>query len=256
VSLIKHLSYIQLNTYLRCPQQYYYRYIEGKIYPPKARLCQGQAFHSTQEDGFSKKLGYRKGYKTSDLKILFAEYFDDQMRTQDPVFEEDDTHGKLLDQGVEAVAVYGREKACRIWPKQVEMPFEITFSNAAITFKGRIDLIDVRNRLLDMKLRRRRFSENDLKTDMQMTSYFVGFREIFGFDPSYLGFDVTLLQKEVKFERVPVVRDGRNVRNFLDTVAGISKAIQSGIFYPNTTGYLCSPDWCGYWNICQEKRRD
>ena len=255
MSLIKHLSYTQLNMYLRCPRQYEYRYIEKKIYPPKARLCQGRAFHSTQEDGFSKKLGYKKGYKTSDLKILFAEFFDDEVRKQDPIFEEDDTHGKLLDQGVSAVGVYGREKACRIWPKQVEMPFEITFSNTALTFKGRIDLIDVRDRLIDMKLRRRRYSEKDIMTDLQMTSYFVGFREIFSYDPSFLGFDVTLLQKEVKFERVPVARDSRNVRNFLDTVAGISRAIQSGIFYPNTTGYLCSPDWCGYWDICQERRR-
>jgi len=256
MSTIEHLSYTQLNMYLRCPRQYYYRYIENKIYPPKARLSQGLAFHKTEADGFSKKMGYRRGYKISDLQLLYAEYFDDEIEKTEPIFDEGETRGKLLDEGVKAVEVYGKSKGRYIYPKQVEMPFEITFSNAPFTFEGRIDLIDVKDRLIDLKLRSRKFSQKEIETDLQLTSYYVGFREIFGYDPVELGWDLTLIQKEIKYERILVQRNTIHVRHFLQLIADISTAIKTGLFYPNTHSFLCSPDYCGYWNICMKGGKD
>ena len=253
---IDHLSYTQLNMYVRCPRQYYYRYVEQKIYPPKARLCQGRAFHSAHEDGFVRKMADHKGYKTSDLMILFAEYFDKEVQNSEPVFEEGETHGKLLDEGVKATDVYGKAKARYIYPKHVEMPFEIGFKNAPFTFKGYIDVIDTCNRLLDIKLRSKRYSDKDKDTDLQLTSYFVGYREVFGTNPEEIAWDVTLLQKEIKFERVPVTRTETDIKHFLLTVADVAKAIRTGIFYPNTTSFLCSKEWCGYYQICMKGGKD
>jgi CRISPR/Cas system-associated exonuclease Cas4 (RecB family) len=253
---INYLSYSQLNMYVRCPRQYFYRYVEKKIYPPKARLSQGRAFHFAHEDGFTRKMADHKGYKTSDLMILFAEYFDREVQNNEPIFEEGENHGKLLDEGVGAVSVYGKSKACHIYPKQVEMPFEIGFKNAPFTFKGYIDLIDVGSRLIDIKLRSRRFSEKEQETDLQLTSYFVGYREVFGTNPKEIAWDLTLTQKKIQYERVPVTRGEIDVKHFLLTVADVAKAIQTGIFYPNTTSFLCSKDWCGYYKICMKGGKD
>jgi len=250
--MITHLSVTQVNMYLRCPKQWEYRYVEGKIYPPKARLCQGRAFHRAEADGFTKKLGFKRGYKTSDLKFLFAEYFDTEVKESEPIYEEGESHGKLLDEGVKSVEVYGKSKGRYIYPKHVEMPFKIEFANAKFTFIGYIDLIDVRNRLIDLKLQKRGISENQMLTDFQMTSYWVAFRHVFGFNPSFLGWDLVLIQKKIKYERIPCKRDNRYQRNFLETVAGVAKAIKSGLFYPKTDSFLCSPEWCGYWDICMK----
>lgn len=69
-NVIDHLSVSQINTFFRCPMQWYFRYIEKKIVPPNGNMTTGKAVHAGHEIIYTEKLNGHKYVKGDVLDAV------------------------------------------------------------------------------------------------------------------------------------------------------------------------------------------
>jgi hypothetical protein len=63
--------------------------------------------------------------------------------------------------------------------------------------------------------------------------------------------DAIVKTKQPKAVQIKTFRTNEDCRWLLNLIEKVAEAIKSGIFYPNPTGFLCNPKFCGYWGKCR-----
>lgn len=241
----KFLSVTQLKMYLRCPLQYKFRYVDGIKIPPVSNLTLGKAIHSALEVNYTQKITSQTDLPLDAIKSAFSDCWDrDEKET---VFDSDEKPGNIKDEGIGLLSAYHDKVSPTITPKIVERDFELTFENVVYTLKGKLDLVDVYNIIIDHKTSKRSMSEDVAGTDIQLTCYALAYRHVFGIMEKSLRFDVMVRTKTPKIQQLPTQRTQKDIDRFLKVLAYVCKAIETGIFYPNT-GFACSN--CGYGELC------
>ena len=247
------LSFTQINMLMRCPRQYDFRYNLKMIIPPKAAQTLGTTVHQTEAYGYKRKLADGRGYSTYDLMDLFSEYWNLNLSSYEPIFEEDETPGKLKDQGVNLVKHYGTKVGRYVYPKMVEQKFTIPADEERPDVIGYIDLATVKEDLIDIKVSSKTPTQDSVDQDMQLTAYDLGYDELMGNFPRSLKLHVILRTKEPRVAIIETKRTSNDHRIFLETVSEMSKFVSSGVFPRNTNGWWCSEKWCGYYGRCMKK---
>ena len=79
VSTMKHVSFTQLMTYVRCPEHYLFRYVLGMKRPPRKVMKHGFALHETLAEHFDQKKQDSKGLKPQEAKEFFVDTFKSAM---------------------------------------------------------------------------------------------------------------------------------------------------------------------------------
>ncbi len=130
----------------------------------------------------------------------------------------------------------------------VEKGFELCFENVEYTLKGKLDLVDNQDIIIDHKTTKRSMQENGINSDLQLTCYSLAYRHALGLQEKALRFDVMVRTKKPKIQQITTQRTQEDINRFLKILAYISSAIKSGIFYPNEN-YFCSV--CGYRDLCR-----
>src|SRR3989338_2812719 len=72
---MRHLSFTQLMTYIRCPEHYLFRYKLGMQRLPRKVLKHGFALHETFAYHFDQKKKDGKGLKLKEAQEFFADVF-------------------------------------------------------------------------------------------------------------------------------------------------------------------------------------
>ena len=116
--------------------------------------------------------------------------------------------------------------------------------------KGIIDLVDVAGIIIDHKTAKRSMVPEDVESNIQLTAYALAYRSLFGAEEKELRFDVLVKTKVPKLQQISTKRTQGDIDRFLKLVGYVSKAIQSGIFYPCEDRQTCS--WCGYRWLCKK----
>jgi hypothetical protein len=101
-------------------------------------------------------------------------------------------------------------------------------------------------KIIDHKVKAKRFSQDELNQDIQATCYFMKHKKPFEFH-------LALRQMKPAIEIQQAGRNGSDTEFFTELVDKVWKAIWAGIFPPNPIGWHCGPRWCGYWNLCKGK---
>jgi CRISPR/Cas system-associated exonuclease Cas4 (RecB family) len=276
-----YLSHSQVSMYLRCPRQYYFRYIKEMRRPPSAAMTVGSGTHEALETTHHHLVDHGTPAPDEALEAKFVDAFEDAASdVPSKAWKDDRTDkGKLKDIGLALVRVYNAKFAPAVKPRVkadgvrgIEQKFTVTV--AGVPMLGYIDLIDtnaatsitpeekaalelrgkeipaiLRTAIADFKTKAKSMSEGEVRGDLQLTLY------------SYveqipqIRFDQLLKQKIPKVKRAEAVRTAADHDWMKEVIHSVAAAITTGSFPPCApTDWVCTAKWCGYWHFCRGQR--
>uniref|UniRef100_A0A6M3KWU8 Putative PD-(D/E)XK nuclease superfamily protein n=1 Tax=viral metagenome TaxID=1070528 RepID=A0A6M3KWU8_9ZZZZ len=252
--MVDHLSVSQIGMFLRCPVQYEFRYLKGIKIPPAGAMIQGTAYHETLASDLIKRTRDDIVLSDDDVADIYSTSFDHQVHDRKSIededtleFEEidwrDEEPGKVKDEGITLAKLYHNTMLDKLNPESIEDRRETGI--AGIPFVFIADVVE-KERVIDHKVKKRRFGEDELKRDLQATAYSMIYNRP-------LEFHQALKLKQPTIDIAYTLRTEGDYQFFTNLVSKVKQAIDSGIFYPNPTGWACSEQWCGYYNICKNK---
>lgn len=244
-----HVSVSSIGCYVRCPEQYFHRYIART--PPSHRssaLAFGSAVHHALAHFYTELMHSRPEPSDEELATTFSDAWSFELTSPVPVlFDKNATADSLRDKGVEMLKLFHAEAPRPHRVIGVEEAFSIEVHDPAsgeVHFErlvGAIDAItqdeDGRHHLLEHKTgaRKRTFGG-----DLQGAAYsFVAPRIGLG---ESVGVTYQLLTKTktpALYVETQSFTDADR-RDFLRTVAGVLGAVRAEAFYPNRASWMCS----------------
>jgi len=261
----RYLSISQINTYMRCPMQWKFRYIDGLIKPPNFNLVIGSAVHKGIETNFEQKIKSKEDLAIDVIKDAYSDEFE-KRKVEIEDKEEKTKEGKSKDLGYKLSELHHQELAPRIQPNYVEKEFYFKIPKTEIkdnkinkiieidipwAFKGYIDLIDDLHYVIDNKTSGRKYSDDSADESLQLIGYSYAYKQEFGQLPQGIRYDVLIKTKIPVTQQVYGKINQDKINQFLLSTFNIYKAITSGIFYPRK-GTDCS--WCGYKEECSKTK--
>lgn len=256
VSLPKdHISYSQINMFKRCARQYYYRYMEGLIIPPKWIMCAGSAGHETMEFNNLFKMKHGIDEKVSTVIEYFANEWEVQKEKNEDIIYGKVKPGEVVSKMKQPIVQYFTNgNFYEDIPIAVEKEFALSFEGIDTTIVGTID-VEYEFGPFDYKFSQKKPSMQILATSDQLKMYatdrLIETKKL----PTRLGyayFIPTKIPQATIFDipNIPVF-----MNNFMEDlkegIQSISDCVRSGTFIRNSSSFMCSPDSCGYWDICR-----
>ncbi|MDK2464138.1 MAG: PD-(D/E)XK nuclease family protein [Candidatus Korarchaeota archaeon] len=240
-----HLSVTQLRMYLRCPLQYYFRYICGLKIPPTGDITLGRTVHAALEENYRQKVETHRDLPLEQVYDIFSERWDEE--AQLTLFQEDEKPGRLKDEGIRLLSTYHTNVAPKVQPVSVEQEFLIDTGVTQLPLKGYIDLIDDQGTIIDHKTTKRSYPQDAAEKDLQLTAYALAYRALHGHPERALRLDVLVRTKQPKIQHLEATRTEADIDRFLRLAEQVERAITTGIFYPNEN-FMCGI--CGYRDLC------
>lgn len=271
---VRHFSASQVNTYDRCPTQYYWRYGPDKlVIPPGAFQATGGAYHKSVEHNHREKIASGKDEPVDVLEDVFVEDLhtrEDDTDWSEMSMDECESVGRGL------VGVYRTQLAPPIYPLKVEHKFKVEFEDRDWVLTGYIDCVanadgeypelqkdnktvvmvklDTKNLVLDYKTAGKKKNQAEVDADQQLTAYSLAHSIEAGEREGGVGLAVAVKTKVAKTQILLSTRTEEQHWRYLRKVEEITKAIRAGIFVPtNPTNWQCSEKWCGYYNHCMKE---
>jgi hypothetical protein len=139
-----HLSASSIAMYQRCREQWRRRYVLGERERPGAALVWGSADHFAHEQNFTQKIASGEDLPADDVKVAFAEGFDQAVARnggESEVVWDDDKPGALKDAGTLLVAVYHETVSPLVQPTAVEEKFTVELPGVPVPVVGRMDVL-------------------------------------------------------------------------------------------------------------------
>jgi putative RecB family exonuclease len=247
-----YLSWSRISSFLRCPRQYFFRYVEHA--PAEHRpvaLLFGTAWHDTV-GVFLEKSG---NPTTPELVDVFAESFDQELDEGDvPVhFDEDQTRDTIIETARGMVEAF-REAAkppfellARERSFSIELAHPVTGEILPVPVVGSIDalvLVNGEKQLWELKSSKRRWTADQLDNDGQVTLYQIAARSL-GHADAKLELVITTKGRKPEVQVERVVRHRRDEEELAELAFGVLGAVEAGVDY-RVRGWQCrSCQWAG-----------
>lgn len=258
-----HISFTQLDTYLQCPRRYMYQYVMGVEWEHiPAAIPLGKSLHQPVAQCY---LAIQQNGKPPPLDTLlsaFDDIWDKEGAHKKIKFDEEQSFGATKAQGRELLAVFYAElRAQRIvaveYPFSVEMTDIKTGEVLPVKLIGAFDLVeaDDENNLVvvDLKSTERRYSDNQLDTNLQSSVYSYAVVQLGWAPPDkdvLVRFDVLLKTKKAAMERYPVVRNSFDHRRVFGIIREVLRGIEQQIYHPRP-GWYCAD--CPFKRKCDKE---
>ena len=257
-----HISYSQLNMFLRCGEQYRRRYVEGKIIPPSAALVRGKSCHKAEQINFRQKIETKIDLAVDDVKDAFATDWDENAYSIAWTEKELDgdspkkAAGRFKDQGIALVEIFHIEQAPLARPVSIEDEFSVNFDGGYPPLIGYMDRIDEGRIIAEEKFVSKSPVANEILKDVQLTCYDMAYRSKHGHKPNELWKQWAVATKTPKtILQKALPRDDDTIHRFLWRLEAFLSALEKGIFLPAPNGHwCCSEAWCGYWHDCKYRQ--
>lgn len=241
--VVRHLSASSIGMYLRCPRQYWYRYIIGKRIPPGGALVQGLSVHKAAERGMLEKIADGRNPSPSAC-MEWAASEANRILTEEEHIVAKAERGGIVDFSVRIANCWATTLAPIVEPKVVEQDFDVRIADTKVI--GRIDVVDTSGRVIDWKTASRAPSKSDQDLTPQTMIYAhvtdapVSYRYMVGLKTQIKTVDLDIEGTEL--ERAKALTE--------ELVSDVADAIGLGVFPRNTQGWHCSPKMCGYYARC------
>lgn len=255
--VLDHVSPSQISMFLRCAKQWSYRYIDGIIAPPSISLIVGSAYHDALATNFMQKIESEQDLPISDVLDAFSTSWDRQLtrrvteddgeqqefETLDPEDEEEDT-GDAKDMGVKLVRTYHYDTAPAVQPAAVEKWCEVEIADLKMV--GRLDLQTTAGKVIDHKTSKRSKTQAEMDLEFQPFAYGLLCKGPVDFD-----FHVAVKTKKPKIQVIQTPKTAAEIIWFLRLAQQVWKAMHTGVYPPNPTGWWCNEKYCGYHSMCK-----
>jgi putative RecB family exonuclease len=239
------LSPTQARTFLGCSARWWFKYGLSLPEPKTSSLAFGLAVHRALEINFLQKLESKENLETAGMVTIFRDCWMEQVGQT--VFRDDENPRVLEKTGERLIAKYMDEVAPLVEPAAVEM--DVRGVIGGVPVRGRIDLIDVHGRLVDIKTASRRPSCVPWDYAFQLATY----RQI---TPGASG--EARLDTLVKTNTPQLVQQSYEVgesdlRATQVLYPLIQESIRNGLYLPNRDSMMCSRRHCAFWVHCQKE---
>lgn len=242
-----HISVSEIKSFLQCPQQHYFRYVEKIKKPSSVSLTKGIVYDSVTRLFYQRIL---TGQGIPDEELIKTTIISEVERLKQDTDWQEETPEKVIEQVTVAAELY-REVVKDIKVKDYQVRFEVAFENRPWTFLGFIDLITEDEIVKDNKLLTKTPNQADVDSDLQLTAYAFGYWHKYGKLPKALYLDCVILNKTPKFVSIETKRTEAMINEFLRCLGVWGDMIANGIVYTNPIGWWCSEKYCSYWNECK-----
>lgn len=237
--------------WLRCPRQFFFRYVRGMKIPPKGIMVLGTSVHAGIEEDYKNYLEHQKLLPMDDVCDIMLNAFAVEKESVDWSKDEEDASA-LKEDGIKVLRCFKKERAEHIIPVEVEAEFDKNVvcgpHGTQVRLAGRIDLIDNKDEVVDFKVVGR--APSAATFDLQIGMYaFV--------KEKAAGRKENLVRSKLPKVVTQEFRFGVVERRWIErAIASIRHAYDEGIFPPNPEGWHCSEAYCGYWQACREGEDD
>lgn len=271
-----YLSASAINTLLKCPRQYEFRYVQGLTKPANKSLALGSVTHEAFETYYNDVLENNERFTGSQLAELtldsiIPDWIEDNEATLTTA-DVNDINRVVPD----IVENYADKVGAHITPVSTEQ--EVLFTlECGVPMKAYIDLVRVRGEdgrgIVDYKTSSKSWTLSRLQNSLQfmLYSYATGIPDV-----QIQNIVVPTKGKKVSFDNTFSIYDPANTtgsysydvgvnfhvfgntfetsqKTYLESlVESCARLITSGIFTPcGPDNWWCTPAWCDYWPICR-----
>ena len=253
-----HISPTQIDTYLRCGEQYRRRYVLGEKIPPGVALVKGSAVHRAAEVNYRQKLESRADLPVPDLQEAAASHGQEMVARDGLMLAPDEAtkgmakvRGEILDRAVVLTGLFAQRVAPSVQPVLVEEGIGIELPNCSHDLFGRLDVTDEENRVRDLKTAGRRKNADEVQRSDQLTFYHLAFQRKMGRPPAGVRLDVLVDKARPEVQTLEAERTPRDAAVFVSRLNAVLSGIKTGSFPPAPIGaWCCSARYCGYWFTC------
>lgn len=250
-----YLSNSQIEMYLKCALQYYFRYILGLKSAPGIALIAGSSGHAALEANFTQKITTFKDLPVQDLiDVLSTEYDKRIVEAEDAnKFLRDKTKDGL----VQLLKLHQRSTSPNMQPIEGGVEKEFRFDINGIPMLGFIDL-ETDQEVFDHKFVSKLKSTGDADNSMQLTLYSMvtGKRNV-AFNCLVKPHQNKNSWSEPKLGLIRGARRDKRHYDWLKTIVTfVADNISHGRFQPTSPdNWACNPKWCGYYSQCRGGRK-
>ena len=245
-----HVSFTQIDQYLRCPLKYKFTYVE-RLKPEfvPAALAFGSGIHGAAAFLFS---GVAAGTPPAleEVQGYFESYWALETEHKPIRFGEKDTKASLLDLARRMLEVLYRDQELGTEIVGVEQPFDVPLIDLDTgevldrALVGSLDLIERdaegRTVVVDLKTAARKYADVQVESSLQLSvySYATAMNGLGDQEDLRLRFDVLTKTKQPELCRYWTQRDRAASLRLFRLVAEVLHAIEAGVFHPNP-GWQC-----------------
>jgi len=245
-----HLSFTQIDQYLRCPLKFKFTYVD-RLEPDfvPAALAFGSGIHGAAAF-FYRAVAKGERPEVGAVQHFFATSWALETRHRPVRFGEKDTKESLLELAGRMLAVLIEQQESGTTIVAVEQPFAVPLIDQETgevldrDLVGSLDLLerDAEGRLVvvDLKTAARKFTDLQAELSLQLSvySYATTMNGFADQEDVRLRFDVLTKTKQPELHRYWTTRDrAANVRLFR-LASEVVYAIEAGVFHPNA-GWQC-----------------
>jgi len=253
-----HVSFTQLDQYLRCPLRYRLMYVD-RLEPDfvPAALALGSGIHGAA--AFYLR-GVQRGTAPSlgQVQDYFETYWNLETQQRPIRFGDKDTPGSLLDLGCRMLEVFHRHRLPGVEVVAVEEPFEVPLvdpETGALLERNLVGSLDLVERdpeglvVVDLKTSARRYTDLQVEASLQLSvySYATALTGLADPEDLRLRFDVLTKTRQPELHRYWTRRDRAASARLVHLVGEVLRAIALGVFVPNP-GWQCRD--CPYRSRC------
>jgi len=244
-----HVSFTQIDQYLRCPLRYRFLYID-RLEPdfvPTARAF-GSGIHAAAAV-FFRGVAQGERPRVEDVQGYFESFWNLEAGHQPLRYGEKESKESLLDLGRRMVAVLCEDFKLGTEVLAVEQPFAVPLidqETGEVLDRDLVGTLDLLERdgeglvVVDLKTSARKYTDLQVEASLQLSvySYAVGLSSFENGDDVRLRFDVLTKTRVPELHRYWTTRDrAANVRLFR-MVSEVLAAIEAGAFHP-IVGWQC-----------------
>lgn len=262
----KVFSNSQFNTYRKCPRQYMYAYIKELVKPPGIALIKGSSIHAGAEVVHLHTIKTGKLMSLGEASQHVSEIFDkESKKVEDWTLDGEEVKPDFIKvRTILNFQVYYEKAVPKIKPIAAEKTFAVKIGTVPVV--GVIDLIDAVpgeytvdddleqpppdiEVVSDLKTTGRMWPEAKIRASTQITLYTMVERTTRG------RFDFLLDQKSgTHYKPKKTIRTLTDKRILVEDMEQVVDLIKKGNFPrcdSTLTNWVCTPKWCGYYNICK-----
>lgn len=252
---LDHLSYSSISSYLACPANWKFHYLDKIPTATSPELVFGSAFHSTIEE-------YVGTSHQCNLLDVWHTNWALQMETNKEVHWNGDTPESMCNLGVRMftnpdvaqgiLSIKARPDAQGML--MIERKIELRIPGVGVPVIGYIDVIAADGVPGDFKTSSRAWTTDKALNEMQPVFYLAALNQL-GIHMHNWRFRhyVFVKTKTPQFQMIEHVHGPAEIFWLFGMIQRVWDAIEKGCFPPNPTGWKCSPQYCDYWSICRGK---
>jgi hypothetical protein len=246
-----------LGMFLRCPQQFERRYVNGEIIPPGISARRGSGVHKAAEINHLQKIASREDLPVDTLQDAARDEYVRLVKDEgvfiprDKVGEKDKLLADGLDASTKLAKLYREELAPLIQPVIAEDRLSVDVG-LGIPIMGTLDVVDEEEWLPDLKTADKSKPKNEAENSLQLTLYAGLYAQKYRKWPKRLSLEILVNNVTPKLQTLDTTRGPEHWANLVARLQIMLAQVKTGLFPPCDPGaWICSPQWCGYFWSCK-----